>query len=438
MENVVTASTQEAAQETKSKKLRTKPYWMLDLNNFVKVWSLDGRSNTKDRTFKQIGALICILKNITPSNNTLAVTHKAIADEAGVSQDTVSRMMQRLCEKNFLQKKRGGLYIVNPYIMMRGPDKPRLPALYRSYLKVKEENLEKEQEGQSEQNKQGEQPLQDVRSGQNTSDAVTGSLAQAGEETAKPAPQKQDPPVEEYSYPGGHYWKITLSDFSRIWYNGRSKKKMRRPVNQDFKQLTVLAYILQRIIPADNTLRVTYQETSDDTGVSKDVVLQIMRRLQKGDFLQKKRNGLYVVNPYALMMGNRETKTSKLYQSYCAAKQQNTAKKEREDQKQLEADADCSKGGNGARRGRKRKNSVIPPEIIIDGPSADDEFDYWEEIGGVDEDEMMTMEDMDLSNELLKEAALAGVDFDSMESYRRMAEAEGAQIAAEQNGANGD
>lgn len=454
MENVETAVSPEATQEANTQKMRTRLYWKLDLNLFARIWFPSSKDGVDDKNFKQIKALVCILRNITAKNNTLPVTYEVIANEAGVSQDMVVRIMHRLRKKDFLQRRRNGLYVVNPYFLMRGRDYICLNALYRSYCAVKDENLQRKQNKQDkpgeqsrniEQNKQGEPEEQNKQEMPNTSDTAADSPSQTKEEKAE-AVQRRKPPAEEYSTRS--FWKFDLFRFSRIWYNGRSKKGADRPVKQDFKQLTVLAYILLHIISTDNTLRVTYQEISDDTGVSKDVVLHIMRRLQKRDFLQKKRNGLYVVNPFYLMMGRDDERFSGLYQSYNAVRCKNNAKKEIEEQRRLEKDPDRSKSSSSAKRGRKRKNSTISPEIIIDAPSANDGLLYWDNINvyeldelygisGEAEEDAMTIEEMEQVDESIMELVRAGYGFGALDFLAQLAEAENAEIearmAAEQN-----
>lgn len=93
------------------------------------------------------------------------------------------------------------------------------------------------------------------------------------------------------------FWKLDLYEFANMWYNNKE-----RCAKSEFKQLNVLAYILQNISQSDNTFPITYQRIAEDVGVSKDTVVRIMRHLGKNDFIRRKQNGVYIVNPYKLMI----------------------------------------------------------------------------------------------------------------------------------------
>lgn len=111
--------------------------------------------------------------------------------------------------------------------------------------------------------------------------------------------------------PSAYFWKIDLSTFAKMWYNGAEN-------TSQFKQLNVLAYIFQNIKATDNTIIATYQKIADDVGVSKDTVVRIMRHLGKNDFIRKRQNGVYMINPFKLMWGPEE-KRLKLYSVYAEA-----------------------------------------------------------------------------------------------------------------------
>ena len=106
-----------------------------------------------------------------------------------------------------------------------------------------------------------------------------------------------------------HFWKLNLKNFTKIWYNSKVVQDQRNGLEyleretSEFKQINVLAYIFQSIRAGDNTFLLTYQKIAKDTGVSKDTVLRIMRRLGEMDFIRKIQNGAYVVNPYILVWG---------------------------------------------------------------------------------------------------------------------------------------
>ena len=56
-----------------------------------------------------------------------------------------------------------------------------------------------------------------------------------------------------------HFWKLNIKSFAKIWYaqkvvKDRSTKLERLEIEtSEFKQINVLAYILQSIRPGDNT-----------------------------------------------------------------------------------------------------------------------------------------------------------------------------------------
>lgn len=114
------------------------------------------------------------------------------------------------------------------------------------------------------------------------------------------------------------FWKLNLNRFSKIWYEEKviKPKETNLPTKvvetSELKQLNVLAYILQNIHPGDNTFILTYEKIADKTGVSKDTVVRIMRRLGEMDFIRKLQNGVYMVNPYIMMWGP-ENKRDVLY-----------------------------------------------------------------------------------------------------------------------------
>ena len=117
-----------------------------------------------------------------------------------------------------------------------------------------------------------------------------------------------------------NFWKLSIKQFSKIWYSKKMVKDretgFERVVREssEFKQINVLAYILQSIRPGDNAFMLTYQKIAEDTGVSKDTVRRIMQRLGEMDFIRKIQNGVYVVNPYILVWGP-DSKRDKIFHS---------------------------------------------------------------------------------------------------------------------------
>ena len=81
-----------------------KMFWKVYLMDFLQVLGvLDS---------KQVDVIIHILKNTEPSNNTFIGSQRKIAEIAGVSLDTVAKIMGKL----------QGVYQISADIMLRGSD----------------------------------------------------------------------------------------------------------------------------------------------------------------------------------------------------------------------------------------------------------------------------------------------------------------------------
>lgn len=91
-----------------------KQFWKVYLLDFLQVLGiLDS---------KQIDVLIYILENTNASNNTFIGSQRNIADKTKVSLQTVSRILVKLQENNFIKKIQNGVYQVSPNILMKGSD----------------------------------------------------------------------------------------------------------------------------------------------------------------------------------------------------------------------------------------------------------------------------------------------------------------------------
>ena len=53
---------------------------------------------------KQVDILVYILENTEPANNTFVGTYARIQKETGISQMTISRVLKKLQDANFLKK----------------------------------------------------------------------------------------------------------------------------------------------------------------------------------------------------------------------------------------------------------------------------------------------------------------------------------------------
>lgn len=114
--------------------------------NFTKVWlqhlinSLDEISNQKLRL------AFWIIDHLNKENQ-LVMTQRAIAEQSGISLQTVSRTIKALCESSndspaFLQKINSGAYRVNPDVLFKGSHSNRMGICYE-YQEVNRKNKQK-------------------------------------------------------------------------------------------------------------------------------------------------------------------------------------------------------------------------------------------------------------------------------------------------------
>ena len=71
---------------------------------------------------KQVDILVYILENTEPANNTFVGTYARIQKETGISQMTISRVLKKLQDANFLKKIQNGVWQVSEQIMMKGSE----------------------------------------------------------------------------------------------------------------------------------------------------------------------------------------------------------------------------------------------------------------------------------------------------------------------------
>ncbi|HDR8250489.1 replication/maintenance protein RepL [Bacillus cereus] len=95
----------------------TKNFWKMYLMDFLTVLGIIDN--------KQLDVFIYIAENTNHSNNLFIGTYRSISKDVGVGVSTVTRIMKKLQESNFIKKKQNGVYIVNPNIMMKGNDTKR-------------------------------------------------------------------------------------------------------------------------------------------------------------------------------------------------------------------------------------------------------------------------------------------------------------------------
>jgi len=95
----------------------TKQFWKVYLMDFLSILGIIDN--------KQLDVFIYIAENTNQNTNMFIGTYRSISEDVGVGISTVTRIMKKLQENNFISKKQNGVYLVNPNIMMRGNDNKR-------------------------------------------------------------------------------------------------------------------------------------------------------------------------------------------------------------------------------------------------------------------------------------------------------------------------
>lgn len=99
------------------------------------------------------------------------------------------------------------------------------------------------------------------------------------------------------------FWKVYLMDFLMVLGI------------IDSKQLDVFIYIVENTDPSRNVFIGTYKEIAKNCSVSEPTIAKIMKKLQKNNFIKKRQQGVWYVNPNILMKGN-DTKRQILLSYY--------------------------------------------------------------------------------------------------------------------------
>ena len=154
--------------------------------------------------------------------------------------------------------------------------------------------------------------------------------------------------VEEEKQYSKYFWKVDLKGFASAIRTSKPEKnkkqrnedraKSGRSQEAELKQLSVLSYILDNIRSKDNTFSLTYEEIANYTGVSKDTVVRIINLLGAKDFIRRKHNGTYMVNPRKMVWG-RDDKRDTLAEIYDEAKQFGNMRKRREPNKKSQPES---------------------------------------------------------------------------------------------------
>ncbi|MEB9422920.1 replication/maintenance protein RepL, partial [Bacillus cereus] len=124
------------------------------------------------------------------------------------------------------------------------------------------------------------------------------------------------------------FWKMYLMDFLTVLGI------------IDNKQLDIFIYIAENTNQSNNLFIGTYKQISKDVGVSEPTIAKLMKKLQENNFIKKKQNGVYLVNPNIMMKGN-DTKRQILLNYYEEDKPLNSVEILRGKQKAL-PEQNCS------------------------------------------------------------------------------------------------
>lgn len=107
------------------------------------------------------------------------------------------------------------------------------------------------------------------------------------------------------------FWKLYMADYIQVILG-----------SMDYKQLDVFMYISINTQPSTNLFIGTYEKIMKDCQVSKDTVYKLLKKLIEHNFIRRKQNGVYMVNPNIVMKGNNAKQS--LLISYYDAEQVNT------------------------------------------------------------------------------------------------------------------
>ena len=131
----------------------TKNFWKCYLMDFLSVLGMINN--------KQLDVLIYIVENTQSSDNLFFGTYADIEKHVGVSRPTIATVMKKLQEYNFIKKVSGGVWFVNPNILMKGNDTKRQlllsyynsdePMAPRRTSKIANKKAEKERKKETEE-----------------------------------------------------------------------------------------------------------------------------------------------------------------------------------------------------------------------------------------------------------------------------------------------
>ena len=106
--------------------------------NFTKIW-LQNIINSIDLIGNQKTRLAFWIIEHLNRENQLIMTFRTIAEQSGISIDTVKKTMKALQQANFLKKQQAGVYVVNPDVLFKGGHNNRMRILL-DYTKLDDES----------------------------------------------------------------------------------------------------------------------------------------------------------------------------------------------------------------------------------------------------------------------------------------------------------
>lgn len=92
---------------------------------FLKCYMVDFLSVLGVFDTKQVDIFVYIIENTNLSTNLFIGTYSEISKNIKVSEPTIAKVFKKLQENNFITKIRGGLYTINPKILMKGNDRKK-------------------------------------------------------------------------------------------------------------------------------------------------------------------------------------------------------------------------------------------------------------------------------------------------------------------------
>lgn len=98
--------------------------------NFHKIW-LRNILATVDLIGNQKMKLAFWIIEHLDTENKLVYTFRQMAEETGISLDTISRTMKALMDCDFLRKKHSGCYVINPNVLYKGQHQRRMNVLIK-------------------------------------------------------------------------------------------------------------------------------------------------------------------------------------------------------------------------------------------------------------------------------------------------------------------